>query len=107
MTPSCGMFPGDSGRKCVCACACVVLVPEVCKKGFIMLYKMASLSECYSETCCYAHDALVAIAKARLSAAATKATDGLFGAIQPNVSYQRLLLLLFSAVLLYVMAGLG
>lgn len=71
-----------------------------------MLYKMASLSECYSESCCYAHNALVAIAKARLYAAtiksATKAIDRLFGATCPNLSYQRLLLLLFSAVLLYL-----
>lgn len=81
------------------------------QKGFIMLYKMASLSECYSETCCYAHIALVATAKTRLYAAtiksATKATDGLFGATWPNLSYQRLLLLLFSAVLLHFMADLG
>lgn len=59
MTPSCGMLPGDREKVRVCVC-CVSK-----KKGFIMLYKVPLLSECYNETWSCAHNALVAIVQAR------------------------------------------
>lgn len=71
MTPSCGMLPGDGESVCgcvrACMCVCCVSPPKCVQKGFIMLYKMELLSECHSEVCCYAHNALVATPKSQAS----------------------------------------
>lgn len=49
----------------------------------MMLYKIAKLPRCYSDTCCYAHKVLIAEAITRLHVAtiksASKARDRLFG----------------------------
>lgn len=63
MTPSCGMLPGDRETKCVCVC-CVSSHKKV-SSCYIKLHSFQSAIA----TCCYAHNVLVAIAKARLHAA--------------------------------------